>query len=78
MTIKQNYIAYFLGCVVDGMSSMFHISKFCTQCNDKHMPMFFFFNIQALAIGEYKQYLLCHTLGHKKKIIVSGHLKILN
>ena len=51
MTIKHNYIAY-LGCVVDGMSSMFHISKCGTKCNDKHMPMsFFFINIQALDIG---------------------------
>ena len=63
MTIKHNYIAYFLGCVVDGMSIMFHISKFGTKCNDKHICLcVFFINIQALAIGEYKQYLLFHTL----------------
>ena len=40
MTIKHNYIAY-LGCVVDGMSIVLHMSKFGTKCNDKHMPMFF-------------------------------------
>ena len=61
MTIKHNYIAY-LGCVVDGMSIVFHISKFGTKCNDKHSLCFFFINIQALAIGEYKQYLFFHTL----------------
>ena len=44
------------------MSIVFHISKFGTKCNDKHMPVFFFINIQALAIGEYKQYLFFHTL----------------
>ena len=54
MTKKHNYIAY-LGCVVDGMSIVFHISKLGTTCNDKHMP-------KALAIGEYKQYLFFHTL----------------
>ena len=43
MTIKHNSTAY-LGCVVDGMSiMMFHISKFGTKCNDKHMPMCFFY-----------------------------------
>ena len=40
MTIKHNYIDY-LGCVVDGMSIVFHISKFGATCNDNHMPMFF-------------------------------------
>ena len=51
MTIKHNSIAY-LGWVVDGMSIMFHISKFGTKCNDKHMPMcFIIINLQALAIG---------------------------
>ena len=40
MNIKHHYIAY-LGCVVDGMSIVFHISKFGTKCNDKHMPMCF-------------------------------------
>ena len=51
MTIKHNSIAY-LGWVVDGMSIMFHISKFGTKCNNKHMPMcFIIINIQALAIG---------------------------
>ena len=44
------------------MSIVFHISTFGTICNDKHMPMFFFINIQTLAIGEYKQYLCFHTL----------------
>ena len=34
MTIKHNYIAY-LGCVVDGMSIVFHVSKFGKKCNDK-------------------------------------------
>ena len=61
MTIKHNSVAY-LGCVVDGMSIMFHISKFGTKCNVKHMPMCFFINIQTLAIGLYKQYLFFHTL----------------
>ena len=42
MTIKHNYIAY-LGCVVDGMSIVFYISKVGTKCNDKHMPMTMFF-----------------------------------
>ena len=50
MTIKHNSIAY-LGCVEDGMSIRFHISKFGTKCNDKHMQGFFFISIQALAIG---------------------------
>ena len=51
MTIKHNAIAY-LGWVLDGMSIMFHIGKFGTTCNDKHMPMrFIIINIQALVIG---------------------------
>ena len=41
MTTKHNCIAY-LGCVVDGMPIVFHISKCGTRCNDKHMPMCFF------------------------------------
>ena len=61
MTIKHNSIAY-LGCVVDGLSSMFHISKCGTKCNDKHMPMSFFLLIYRHSILSYKQYLLFHTL----------------
>ena len=43
MTIKHIIILPIKpGCVVDGMSIVFHISKFGTKCNDKHMPMCFF------------------------------------
>ena len=55
-----NYIAY-LGCVVDDMSIMFHISKLCTKCNDKHMPMCFLLIYRHWLLA-YKQYLFFHTL----------------
>ena len=61
MTIKHNSIAY-LGCVVDVMSIMFHISKFGTKCNDKHMPTCFFLLIYRHSLLAYKQYLFFHTL----------------
>ena len=57
MTIKHNSISC-LGCVVDGMSIMFHISKFGTKCNDKH----FFLLIYRHSLLAYKQYLFFHTL----------------
>ena len=62
MTIKHKSIAY-LGCVVDGMSIMFHISKFGTKCNDKHMYAYvFFLLIYRKSLLAYKQYLFFHTL----------------
>ena len=65
MTIKHNYIAYFLGCVVDGMSIIFHnllVNLVQNAMTTTCLCFFCIIIIQALAIGEYKQCLLFDTL----------------